>query len=359
MSLIKDDLGTALAEIDSGCTACGGCVVRCSFLKEYGTPSAIAAKVRELPPEKWPDPFHCSLCGLCGAVCPQELRPEKLFIAMRRAKVRAGAVNFKPYKPVLAYERIGGSDLFSFISVPDGGDTVVFPGCCLSGTRPTTVRRLFRALQDEVPRLGVALGCCFKPSHDLGREEFFEERFGELLAKLKQAGVKRVITTCPNCQRVFLEYGKGIEAVPSVRMLMESGYKPVSLDGPPTVVHDPCPQRYDRKTQQAVRDLAERCGMTLEKSPTQGAATRCCGEGGAVGFVRPEFVRAWTEQREKMAKGRRVVTSCAGCVNFLGRTMNTIHILDAVFQSKPPFRIMPPLTYAVRLWLKSWFKRVL
>lgn len=359
MDLFTDDLEAALADIEAGCVACGGCAVRCFFLQEAGTPASIAAKVRELPPDQWPDPFHCSLCGLCGAVCPQDMRPERLFIAMRRAMVRADVVDFKPYKPVLNYERIGGSELFSLLSVPDGGDTVLFPGCALPATRPTTVRRLFRALQDEVPKLGVALGCCYKPSHDLGREEFFEKRFGDLLGKLEQAGVKRVITACPNCQRVFRDYGSGIEAVPSIRLLAKGGYQPVPLSGPPTVIHDPCPQRYDRETQQAVRDLAERCGMTLEKTATQGAATRCCGEGGAVKFVRPEFAMAWTEQRERMAKGRRVVTSCAGCVNFLGRSTETIHILDAMFQSRPRFKVMPPLTYTVRLWLKSWFKRVL
>lgn len=357
MMLQTNELMAALADVDAGCTDCGGCAVRCSFLKEYGTPAVIAARVHDLPPEQWPDPFHCSLCGLCGAGCPQNLRPEKLFLAMRRAKVRSGKVNFKPYGPILTYERIGGSDLFSFLRLPEGGDTVLFPGCTLPGTRPTTVKRLFHALQNEVPGLGVALGCCFKPSHDLGREDVFEERFGALLDRLQQAGVKRVITACPNCQRVFREYGAPVEAIPSTRLLAKSGYNPIPLDGPPTVVHDPCPQRYDRETQQSVRDLAERCGMALEKTATQGAATRCCGEGGAVGFVRPDFVEAWTAQRVKMARGRRVVTSCAGCVGYLGRQLDTVHILDAVFQSAPRFRPKPPMTYAVRLWLKSWFKR--
>jgi len=358
MMLQTNALTVAMGEIESGCTNCGGCAVRCSFLKEYGTPAEIVTKIRELPPEAWPDPFHCSLCGLCNVACPVNLEPEKLFLAMRRARVLKEGVDFKPYKPILAYEKIGDSSLFSYLGLPPGCDTVLFPGCALPATRPTTVKRLFRALQKVDSKIGIALGCCIKPSHDLGREAHFEERFGVLHEKLVAAGVKRVITACPNCQKIFQTQGAPLEAVPAVRILADTGYAPTPLDGPPTVVHDPCPQRHDRQTQQAVRAMAERCGMDLEKMPAQGAATRCCGEGGMVGFVRPDFAKAWTAQRVKAAKGRRVVTSCAGCAGFLGREMETVHILDEVFRSKPSLPIKPPFTYAVRLWLKAWFKRV-
>jgi len=344
--------------IDSGCTNCGSCAVRCSFLKEYGTPAEIVAKVRDLPPEEWPDPFHCSLCGLCRAVCPVGLEPDALFLAMRQAMVRGGNVDLKPYKPILFYEKVGGSSLFSHFSLPTGGDTVLFPGCTLPATRPTTVKRLFRALQADDPKMGIALGCCMKPSHDLGRESHFEDHFGVLHDRLVQAGVKRVITACPNCQKIFRDYGSPLEAVPAVRVLADSEYAVTPLSGPPTVVHDACPQRFDREVQQAVRTLAERCGMALEKMPTQGMATRCCGEGGMVGFVRPDFAQAWTEQRKRQAKGRRVVTCCAGCAGYLGKSMDVVHILDEVFRSAPRFPIKPPLTYAARLWLKQWFKRV-
>ena len=207
--------------------------------------------------------------------------------------------------------------------------------------------------------MGVALGCCMKPSHDLGRVEHFENHFGALYDKLVRGGVKRVITACPNCHRIFRQYGSPMEAVTAATVLAESDYMPTPLSGPPTVVHDPCPQRYDQETQRAVRTLAERCGMELEAMPTQGMATRCCGEGGMVGFVRPEFVKAWTDQRRNVAKGRRVVTSCAGCTGYLGKAMDVVHIFDEVFRSAPPFAFKPPLTYAARLWLKSWFKRIL
>lgn len=359
MHYLDESLIGAKASVSEDCTNCGTCQVRCAFLQENGTPREILAKGLVQEGGQGPNPFECSLCGLCSAVCPVGLKPDAVFLEMRRELVRQGRLDLKPYRPILTYEKLGDSQLFSHLSLPTGGDTVLFPGCTLPATRPQTVKRLFRALQAIEPRMGISLGCCMKPSHDLGREDIFDDRFGALHERLLDAGVKRILTACPNCQKIFSQYGSPMEVVPVARLLADSAYAPVPLSGPPVVVHDPCPQRYDRETQTAVRTLVERCGMELQKMPTQGAATRCCGEGGMVGFVRPEFAKAWTEQRVKAAKGRRVVTSCAGCVNYLGKEVDAVHILDAVFHSKPKLALKAPFTYMARLWLKSWFKRVL
>ncbi|QGY38716.1 (Fe-S)-binding protein [Pseudodesulfovibrio cashew] len=357
LEILGEALKDAVAEMDVHCTDCGACSVRCAFLKEKGTPGRIAEMVRTLPCEEWPDPFHCSLCGLCGAICPEGLRPEKLFLAMRRELVRRGRLGLKPYKPILFYESVGDSELFSFFRLPQGGDTVLFPGCALPSTRPATVRRLFETLEEIVPSLGVALGCCIKPSFDLGREDFFRERFGALRDKLLAAGVRRVITACPNCQKVFAESGGPLESVTAYALLDEAGYAPKVNGGPPVVVHDACPQRHDEATRRGVRALAERCAVVVERTPAEGLLTRCCGEGGMVGFVRPDLAQTWTDAREKTVAGKRVLTSCAGCANYLGRRMEAVHILDVVFGTGGKRPLRPPLTYGARLLLKRWFKR--
>lgn len=278
---------------------------------------------------------------------------------MRRAKVGAGGLALKQYRPVLNYEQIGDSDMFSLIRVPEGGDTVLFPGCALPASRPKTVRRLFKVLQGGIPDIGIALGCCLKPSHDLGRSRFFEERFGKLHDKLLQAGVRQVITTCPNCQKIFGEYGGSISSITAYELLADSGYAPDAPIGGQAIVHDPCPQRYDTSVQDAVRFLAKQCGITVEKRVEERELTRCCGEGGLVKFVRPEFADTWTAQRCNVADGAHVITSCAGCTHFLGNCMDVDHILDVLLDSGPaPLRV-PPLTYLYRLRLKGWFKKVL
>jgi len=331
--------------------------VHCAYLKEYGTPREIAAKIDQLPLDQWPDPFECALCGLCGAVCPEKLRPEEMFLSMRRELAMAGHLDLKRYAPVLTYEKLGASRLLSLLRMPEGGDTVLFPGCALPSTRSKTVRRLFTALQDSVPHLGVALGCCMKPSYDLGRVDFFEERFGRLHAALLQAGVRRVITACPNCQKVFSHHGGEIETVTAYEVLVDSGYDRKSSSAFEAIIHDPCPQRHDTGVQDAVRVLAQSCGVDIQKCQEERKLTQCCGEGGMVKFVRPEFAENWTENRKKTAGGSRVVTSCAGCTGFLGEALEVDHVLDLLLDSKPVKPLKPPFTYAARFMLKRWFKK--
>ena len=92
--------------------------------------------------------------------------------------------------------------------------------------------------------------------------------------------------------------------------------------------------------------------------------TLCCGEGGSVGFRSPENATGWGELRRREAEGRRVLTCCAGCVNFLHRHVNAVHVLDVVFRphvldagNVPVVR--SPWTWLRRLQLKARFMRTL
>jgi Fe-S oxidoreductase len=282
-----------------------------------------------------------------------------MFLTMRQRRVDEGNVDLHLYSPVLTYERLGQSSLLSAIYLPEGGDTVLFPGCALPSSRPETVKRLFEALQHEIPKIGVALGCCSKPSHDLGRRKFFEERFGVLHERLLEVGIKRVVTTCPNCQKIFAEYGSHIEAVTAYELLVASDFESCQSHLGGGILHDPCPQRFDEKVQDAVRGLAARSGLELVPVRHERSKTRCCGEGGMVKFVRPDLAERWTTIHAEVEGAWPVLTSCAGCAQTLGEAIETVHILDVVFGSIRHKPIRPPLTYIGRFFLKRWFKRKL
>jgi Fe-S oxidoreductase len=343
--------------LDDACTRCGACRAKCAFLQEAGTPGEVARAVA-LGQGELPDPYHCSLCGLCAAVCPEGLRPEALFLDMRRAQVASGGFKAKPYGPILSFERLGDSALFSLLRLPEGGTTVLFPGCGLPASRPDTVRRLFDTLRGIVPDLGVALGCCLKPSHDLGRAAFFETRFGALHRRLLEAGVKRVLTACPNCHKVFTSHGRGLDVVSVYSLLADAGVSPVGTCDETVVIHDPCPLRHDSGVQDAVRSLVAASGVRIEELSDRRGRTLCCGEGGMVKFVRPEFAVRWTAMRARQAKGRPMVTSCAGCAGYLGGAGRSGHVLDMLLGTHPGKWLVPPLTYGARLLLKAWFARV-
>lgn len=344
------------------CTECGACVNACAFLQRYGTPKALATAYDPADAAQLAMPFACSLCGLCTAVCPEGLDPCAMFLEMRREAVRRGAGAFAEHKGLLAYEARGISPRYSLCALPSGCDTVFFPGCTFSGTCAPRVLQALELLRTQIPDLGIVLDCCSKPSHDLGRQTLFEERFGELHQSLLDRGVRTVLVTCPNCFKVFQRYGEGL-AVRSVYEVLADAPLPYegALEGIVTV-HDPCVVRFEPGVQAAARRLLERTGLRVEEMKSSGKRTLCCGEGGAAGCVAPELAETWKQRRAEQAAGRRVATYCAGCTHQLARYTPTSHVLDLVFEPHAALagraRVRKaPLTYWDRLTLKRKIRR--
>jgi uncharacterized membrane protein YdjX (TVP38/TMEM64 family)/ferredoxin len=337
-----------------GCTACEACVSQCPFLAKYGTPGRIAERI--LAGENAVDPYECSLCNLCGALCPEKLAPAELFMALRRQAVVRGALDLKKYAPLLQYERRGHSN--AFVWYPPGKvRSVFFPGCALPGTRPGITWQLFERLRQQNPDLGMVLDCCHKPSHDLGRQTFFLERFQAIRDRLLSLGVTEVLVACPNCYKVFAQYGAPL-VVTSVFTLLarETGPGPVPERGQ-VVLHDPCPLRCEQAIQDAVRTLLAAQGLSVRKTKHTGKRTLCCGEGGAVGFHNPGLAKVWGAKRKHLAQGDRIVTYCAGCAGFLGRLAPVSHLGEVLFEPEKALAgqsrvAKAPLTYLHRLLLK-------
>ncbi len=353
--------GNTCQQIAAQCTQCGICAVNCRFLTEYGTPGQLALNHDADPATCQDLAFECSLCGLCTAVCPKDLDPRAMFLDLRREAVDAGRAELKKYKRLLNYERKGCSKLFSYYNLPDQCDTIFFPGCTLPGTRPGHTLKAFEYLKARIPRLGIVLDCCTKPSHDLGRDDFFNGMFSEMADFLEENGITTIVVACPNCHTIFVTHGQRFE-VKTIYQIMADDPDPdftlppdTNLD--PVTVHDPCPVRNEPQVQTAVRSLVQRMGISIQESKHTGKRTICCGEGGAVACVNPEFARTWSAKRKQEADGQRILTYCAGCVNFLSRTSGAFHVLDLVFDPERTLAGRPrvakaPFTYLNRLILK-------
>ena len=348
------------AEINlEACTECGICETQCLFLEKYGSPAGIARDI--LAGKDMADPFECSLCDHCGAICPEKVAPVGMFLAMRRQSVTEGAVNLSRYSPLLKYESTGHSNLFTWYP-SNKCRTVFFPGCALPGTRPDTIWKFFQELKKIDPDLEMVLDCCHKPSHDLGRQAYFEERFEVITSRLKKSGVSEILVACPNCYKVFSSYGQDFQIKTVYQVLAENnGFQPAS-SSQQLVIHDPCPLRYQDEVQASVRILLDQCGFEIKKSRKSGRKTICCGEGGAVGFHNPGFARAWGEKRGKLAGEDRIVTYCAGCVGFLSRSGKVSHLGDVLFDPEKALAgkskvSKSPVTYLNRLLLKRRLRR--
>ena len=251
-------LATSLAMVATQCTRCQRCVFDCAFLKQYGDPKTIADSFNPANPAFLQIPYECSLCSHCTAVCPHGVDPKALFLEIRREAIDREEGDLPGHRALRRYEQTGTSQRYSWYGLPDGCDTVFFPGCSLTGSRPDITLKAFERLQAAFPSVGIVLDCCSKPSHDLGEENYFQAMFGEMTAFLRDHGVRQVITACPNCHAVFQEYGESLETRSVYDVLNRCvDHVATRIDGN-VVVHDPCVARFDPVSQQAVRDLLEK-----------------------------------------------------------------------------------------------------
>lgn len=360
--VVREALGQELANQSEKCIQCKLCRQECAFLQKYGSPKQIADAYDPTSRKDQVMPFECSLCRLCAAVCPVDLNPAAMFLEMRREAVARGVQDLSDYGRILNYEKRGTSTRYSYYALPENCDTVLFPGCTLPGTRPGKVKALYEHLNNSIPNLGIVLDCCTKPSHDLGREKHFQAMFSEMQEYLRQHGVKNVLVACPNCYRVFKQYGEALQVKTVYEHLAETSL-PLTTDISATVtVHDPCATRNEGQIHTAIRQIARSKSLNIEEMKHHGAKTICCGEGGSVGCIRPDFAKGWGVRRKEEAAGVRILTYCAGCAHFLGSVTPTSHILDVLFEPEATLAgqvkiAKAPWTYLNRLLLKKHFKK--
>jgi len=360
---VRSSLKTFLEKVSEACTDCGLCREECGFLEKYGTPKEIADRYDAGANEGQVMPFECSLCCLCDAVCPFEVKPSEMFLEMRRETVDRGAGSFPEHSGLLAYEERGMSRRLTWYGFPEGCRTVLFPGCALPGTRPARTKELLETLRRQDSTMGIVLDCCGKISHDLGREAFFKTMFDEMKNYLLSQGVKEVLVVCPNCHDMFSRYGDGL----GVRMVYEA-LSDVGLssakNGGEIVLHDPCGVRFHASAHADARRLLGKTGVQIRDMDHTRERTLCCGSGACVDVLSPELAGRWTERAWKEAGDGRIATYCCGCADRLsGKNQKAVHAIDILYESdaalagKVPVS-KAPFTYLNRLRIKNAFKKM-
>jgi len=362
MQNISPSLQKELKTISEKCTSCDLCQRECSFLRKYGKPGQIANTYHFLAKAHPSMPFECSLCQLCAAVCSAEINPANMFSEMRRESIRQKKGDYHEHSALFRYERRGTSPRYSWYALPRDCDTIFFPGCTLTGTRPDKTIKLYEHIRKSIPALGIVLDCCTKPSHNLGRETYFTEMFQEMKRFLSKNRVRNVIAACPNCYTVFSRYGGEISAKTAYEVMAENGLPDSEQVSGTVTIHDPCILRFEKSVHSAVRSLIRRKGLTVEEMPHHGKKAICCGEGGAVAYVSSEFADKWRSLRKEEAEDRRIIAYCAGCANFLSPATRVSHIADILFEPKSALAgkvkvSKPPFTYLNRLLLKRQIRK--
>ncbi len=301
--------------------------------------------------------YGCNLCRLCTALCPKGLDPAVMFLEMRREAIRLGHGLHRKHRGILGYERRGTSQRYSWYGLPEGCDTIFFPGCTFTGTLA-----FYDYLKRHIPSAGIVLDCCTKPSHDLGRQDYFETMFGEMKSFLLENGIRRVVAACPNCYKVFRQYAAEMSVVTAYEIMAADSLPSRTGIDTPLTIHDPCVLRFEDSVHLAVRQLMAKQGLKVEEMEHYGKKTLCCGEGGSACCVVPEFSGHWGDLRKREAGGHRVLAYCAGCANRLRSMVPVSHLMDLIFEPEKALKgksrvARAPMTYLNRLRVKRRLKK--
>ncbi len=209
---------------------------------------------------------------------------------------------------------------------------VFFPGCQAAAVAPATVRA---AYLDLCARLsgGVALmlGCCGAICDWAGRYEMQDSTRAFLLSELSKLGDPVIIAGCPTCRKELSELtGREVKGIWEIldEIGLPDGAKGMDR---PAALHDACGARGDARTQETVRRLAEKLGVTLTETPYSGDRAPCCGYGGLTAYANPEVADEIT-QKALSRSDAPYVSYCMACRDrFARQGRESRHLLELVY----------------------------
>jgi Fe-S oxidoreductase len=295
--------------------------------------------------------WSCTTCGACVEQCPVDIEHVDHIVDMRRYQVLIES-NFPSEAGVMLrnLENKGnpwgapqstredwtkGLD-FAVPRVADGGDFeyLFWVGC--AGAFEDRAKKTTRAVATLLHEAGVSFAilgdgetCTGDPARRIGNEFLFQMLAQQNVETLNDAGVKKIVATCPHCFNTLAnEYGQlggAYEVIHHTQLLAQlvsSGkLTPVQpIDGGVTY-HDPCYLGRHNRVFAPPREVLGAATTGVTEMPRNSERSFCCGAGGA---------RMWMEERigkrinvdraeEAIATGAHTVAvSCPFCLTMLG-----------------------------------------
>jgi glutamate synthase (NADPH) small chain len=345
---------------------CMECVKVCEYLRAYGRyPRKYLREIYNnlsiVKGERKSNQFinSCSLCGLCGEVCPEDLDMAPVIRNARQMMVAQNRMPPSAHDFALRDMAFSNGEKFALARNRPGAaasDTVFFPGCQLAGTAPEQVEKVYGYLAERLGNVGLMLRCCGAPADWAGRTDLFQGALAELRTELGRLGAPRLVVACSSCYQVFKANLPGVALVSLWEVYEEYGLpagtesETLSLHtatmpgrtGHAIAIHDPCATRSEPQIQESARAIVRRLGYAIEELPLSRERTECCSYGGEMWLANRALADAVVRRRigESAAD---YVTYCAVCRDFFaGRGKRALHLLDLVYGSDLDARAVRP-----------------
>ncbi len=297
-------------------------------------------------------PFTCALCNRCTTHCPAGLRafdmckPARALLLRVHPELRGLYRKFRTdlkynlFSMLKSHRAFGDMDHISLVegTADLGGEAdacAFFPGCALYAYAPELTDAVAAWLREEGIASRTLTFCCGATFYDPGFFDEFDAYAHAARAFLAERGIKRLVVTCPHCERLLPELleGTGIELVRLPELLRARG-KMAGCGGKITF-HDSCYDREGGAWGAAARALYPHAGI-VEMAHNR-VDTMCCGGGGMVSA----YARDYCEYRRLMRLAEvddtgadACLSTCFSCVNSMQRSIREIpvrHYLEPVF----------------------------
>jgi len=324
---------------------CLECVKVCEYLAHYnGYPKKYIREIYNnlsiVMGTRFSNQFinTCSLCGLCGEVCPTDVDMGDYCYSARQQMVEQKRMPPSAHDFALRDMAFSNGEKSALARNAPGFETsayLFFPGCQLSASSPEYIEKAYRFLGGVFPDQGVGLmlRCCGAPADWAGRKDLFADTQAEFRAEYERMGKPKLILACSSCYQVFQTHYPEVEILSFWEVFDRHGPQQFEqrLFNSPAAVHDPCSTRYEAHIQDAVRNILGKMGCAVEELPLSREKTECCSYGGIMWLAnRP--VAEKVVQRRIAESEHDYVTYCAMCRDFFARRgKRTQHLLDLIY----------------------------